>query len=145
MLYKIKKILVPIDGSENSYRALDVAITLAKTLKAKLVGIHAVNIIPITESQPFEPLEFQMDEKRRGTAMLGKVRALCSKEGIGFSGIVEFGSPGDLVIKFIKDKGNKIDLVVIGSRGKTAISEFFLGSVSNFVLHKSPIPVLIVK
>jgi nucleotide-binding universal stress UspA family protein len=58
---------------------------------------------------------------------------------------VEFGPPGDLIVKFVKNKGNKIDLVVIGSRGKTAISEIFLGSVSNFVLHKSPVPVLIVK
>jgi nucleotide-binding universal stress UspA family protein len=145
VLYTIKKILVPIDGSENSYKALDVAIMLARKFKAKLVGIHAVTIIPITESQPFEPLEFQMEEKKRATAMLEKIRALCSRKGVGFSAVVEFGSPGDLVIKFIKDKGNKIDLVVIGSRGRTAISEIFLGSVSNFVLHKSSIPVLVVK
>ncbi|MEM3143650.1 MAG: universal stress protein [Candidatus Nitrosotenuis sp.] len=145
MLYTVKKILVPIDGSANSYRALDVAMMLAKTLKAKLVGIHAINIIPTTESQPFEPLEFQLEEKRHATAMLETVRALCNKEGISFSAVVGFGSPGDLVVKFVKNKDNKIDMVVIGSRGKTAISEIFLGSVSNFVLHKSPIPVLVVK
>jgi nucleotide-binding universal stress UspA family protein len=145
VLYTVKKILVPIDGSENSYRALDVAIMFAKTLKAELVGIHAVNIIPITESQPFDPLEFQVEEKRCAIAMLEKVKTLCSKEGTGFSAVVEFGHPGDLIVKFVKNKDNKIDLVVIGSRGKTAISEIFLGSVSNFVLHKSPVPVLIVK
>lgn len=102
-------------------------------------------IIPITESQPFEPLEFQIEDKRCATAMLEKIKAFCSKKGIDFSVVVEFGPPGDLIIKLVNNKDNKIDLVVIGSRGKTALSEIFLGSISNFVLHKSPVPVLIVK
>jgi nucleotide-binding universal stress UspA family protein len=55
----------------------------------------------------------------------------------------EFGDEGSKILKFAKDK--KFDLIVIGSRGMSSAKELFLGSTSNYVLHKSPIPVLIVK
>lgn len=145
MLDPIKKILVPLDGSENAFRALDAALLLAKSLGSKMVGLYAVNIIPITEAQMYDPLMFQIEEKKYAEKMLEKTRAKCQKEGVNFAKVVEFGSPGDLIVRYVRNKGNKIDLVVMGSRGRGSVREIFLGSVSNFVLHKSPVPVLIVK
>ncbi|WP_205098065.1 universal stress protein [Candidatus Nitrosotenuis uzonensis] len=141
----IKRILVPIDGSDNSFRALDTAIILAKDLDAKIIGFYAVNVLPITEAQICDPLAFQMEERKYALSMLGKAKSNCQKEGVDFAEIVEFGSPADVILRFIKSKNNKIDLVVMGSRGRTAAREFFFGSISNYILHKSPIPVLIVK
>lgn len=141
----IKKILVPVDGSDNSFRALDVAISLAKGLNAKIIGFYAVNILPITEAQMCDPLAFQLEEKKYALGMLEKIKSDCQKKGVDFTKIIEFGSPPDVILRFIKNKSNKVDLVVMGSRGRTAAREIFFGSVSNFILHKSPIPVLIVK
>ena len=49
------------------------------------------------------------------------------------------------IAKFANNKKNGIDLVVIGARGRSSAKELFLGSVSNYVLHKSKKPVLVVK
>ena len=58
----------------------------------------------------------------------------------------KFGDePGYDIFKFAHYKKNKIDLVVIGARGRGLAKELFLGSVSNYVLRKSKLPVLIVK
>lgn len=143
-MFIIKKILVPLDGSDNSFRALDAAISLAKQAGSKIVGFYAINILPMAEAQMFAPT-FQMDEKKYAVRVLERAGSACERQNVGFSRVIEIGSPGYVIEKFIKNKKNKIDLVVMGSRGMGAVKEIFLGSVSNYVLHKSPVPVLIVK
>ncbi|MFQ5573134.1 MAG: universal stress protein, partial [Nitrosopumilaceae archaeon] len=63
-----------------------------------------------------------------------------------FKGISLKGAdPGFDIVKFAHNKKNKIDLIVIGARGLGSVKEVFLGSVSNYVVHKSKIPVVLVK
>jgi nucleotide-binding universal stress UspA family protein len=72
-----------------------------------------------------------------------KVRA--AKKGIQLTGKALAGDPGFDIARFANNKKNRIDLVVIGARGRSSAKEIFLGSVSNYVLHKVKKPVLIVK
>ena len=72
-----------------------------------------------------------------------KVRA--AKKGIQLTGKSLAGDPGYDIARFANNKKNEIDLVVIGARGRGSAKEIFLGSTSNYVLHKSKKPVLIVK
>jgi len=144
-LQTVRKILVPIDGSDNSLRALDAAILLARGLDAKIVGLYAVNILPVAEAHLYDPLSFQVEEKKYAERTMERAQAACQKKKVDFTCAIKFGSPGDTIVRFIKNKNNQVDLVVIGSRGRGAVSELFLGSVSNLVLHKSPVPVLVVK
>ncbi len=144
-MFVLKRILVPIDGSANSYRALDAAVFLAKNSGSELVCFYSVNIVPFAEAQIFDPMRCRIEEKKYAESVMQKARAVCEQNSIKFKKVIEFGTPGDAILRFIKNKGNKIDLVIMGSRGKSGIRELFLGSVSNFVLHKSPMPVLIVK
>ncbi|MFM7797093.1 MAG: universal stress protein, partial [Candidatus Nitrosotenuis sp.] len=51
--------------------------------------------------------------------------------------------PGFSIVNFAKDKN--FDIIIIGARGVGALKEIFLGSVSNYVLHKTSLPVLVVK
>ena len=67
----------------------------------------------------------------------------CAQNGIIFEKKISFGDPGYIIVKYAKDK--KFDVIVIGARGRSAIKEIFFGSVSNYVLHKANMPVLIVK
>ena len=136
---------MPLDGSENSFRALDTAIFFAKKCDAKIVCLYSIVIIPITEAQMVAPIQFQIEEEKYAKKVLEKAKSLTSQNSIEFSQIINFGNAGYNIIKYVKNTVNKIDLIVIGSRGRGAIKEIFLGSTSNYVLHKSHIPVTVVK
>ncbi len=145
LLYKINRILVPLDGSDNSFRALDTAIFFAKRCDAKIVCLYSIVVIPITEAQMVVPVQFQIEEEKYATKVLEKAKDLTTKNNIEFSQVINFGNAGYNIIKYVKNKTNKIDLIVIGSRGRGTIKEIFLGSTSNHVLHRSHIPVILVK
>jgi len=144
-LYNVDKILVPLDGSENSLRALDLAVFLAKRCNAKIICLYSVVIIPITEAQMATPIQFQIEEEKYARKILEKAKNLVKQNSIEFSQVINFGNAGYNIVKYVKNKANKVDLIVIGSRGRGTIKEIFLGSTSNYVLHKSPVPVTVVK
>jgi len=144
-LYKVSKILVPIDGSDNSLKALDAAIFLAKRCNAKIVCLYSVVIIPITEAQMVAPIQFQIEDKKYAKKVLENAKNLVKRNNVEFSQVINFGNAGYNIVKYVKNKANRIDLVVIGSRGRGSVKEMFLGSTSNYVLHKSPVPVTVVK
>ena len=72
-----------------------------------------------------------------------KAKLRSAKKGILFFDIVSYGDEGKRIVE-VADRKN-FDLIVIGSRGLGSMKEMFLGSTSNYVLHKSKKPVLIVK
>jgi nucleotide-binding universal stress UspA family protein len=143
VLFAPKKILAPLDGSENSFRALDAAIFLATKSDASLALLYSVSVFPSIEVQTIDPIKCQIEERKFAESVLKKAETICAKNGITPNKIIANGTPGYMIVKYIKN--NKVDLVVIGSRGRSAVREVFLGSVSNYVLHKSPAPVLVVK
>ncbi|MEM4378910.1 MAG: universal stress protein [Candidatus Nitrosotenuis sp.] len=138
---KFQKILVPLDGSKNSIRGLNHAIYLARQCQATITGIYVIPRPPHpafrTPSYPEKPLLKDADR----TIQFAKKH--CAQNGIFFEGKITFGDPAHTIVRFAKDK--KFDAIVIGARGRGAVKEFFFGSVSNYVLHKSGLPVLVVK
>ena len=144
-LLTLRTILVPLDGSDNSFRALDMAVLLAKKLKAEITTIYCISIPPIMEAQMIDPLKYQVEERKYAAEILNKAETISKDNGVPFIKVIEYGTPGYTIVKLVQNKKNKVDLVVIGSRGRGGIKEIFIGSVSNYVLHKSPVPVLVVK
>ena len=137
---KIKKILVALDGSKNSQRGLDMGINLARQFDTKLIGIYVISNIPkkyYKLDYPEKPLLIAADK------IMESAKIRCAQNGILFEKKISFGEPGPEIIKFAKSLN--FDIVIIGARGMSSIKEVFLGSVSNHVLHKSSIPVMIVK
>ena len=65
---------MPLDGSDNSFRALDVAIFLAKKSNAKLVGFYSLSPIPMAETHMVDPLHCQFEEKKYANQVLDKVK-----------------------------------------------------------------------
>ena len=144
----IQKILVPFDNSQNSRRALNTGISFAKIFNSKLVIIHVVYIPPYCGFQE----GFQRSNADKVNAMMHVKKlmsfatTLCKKNAVTCENVVKYGDiPGDLIVKFINKPSNKIDLVVIGSRGKSLTHRIFFGSTSNHVLHKTKKPIVIVK
>lgn len=140
---KIKRILVPLDGSENSVKGLDMAIYLARQCNATIVGLYVVPFY-VAKSGPriFGPYREQMLEPMRKFLHEAKIHS--AKNGIVFDEkIIE----GDVIATDIANfaRNKKFDLIVIASRGFGPVQEIFLGSAAYGVLHKSKIPVLLIK
>ena len=141
MAIKTKKILVPLDGSANSFRGLDMAIHLARQSHATISGLYVLGIVKPRTSEPITPLEKLFLENAQKIMKKAKLKA--AKKGILFLDRLSYGDSGKSIVK-LADREN-FDLIVIGSRGMGSAKEVFLGSTSNYVLHKSKRPVLIVK
>lgn len=141
MEVKIKKILVPLDGSSNSFRGLDLAIHMARESHATITGLYIIGITKPKPNDQITPLEKLLLDNAKRIMKKAKLRA--AKKGILFFDRVSYGDDGKRIVE-IADKKN-FDLIVIGSRGLGAAKEIFLGSTSNYVLHKSKKPVLIAR
>lgn len=143
MVIKTKKILVPLDGSKNSLRGLDMAIHIARQSQGVIVALTVKSVPGIYAIHPLGFLDFNSSKEMKKILDDAKLRA--AKKGIKLIQKALSGDPGYDVARFANNKKNRIDLIVIGARGRSSAKELFLGSVSNYVLHKSKKPVLVVK
>lgn len=137
-----KKILLATDGSEHSLRAADKAIEIAACDSASRVEVvyvvdgesskadvlHNWNTIGITDTRK---------ERIKSTEEKAK------KVGVPYEIKFLRGEPGPTIVKYANE--NQFDLVVIGSRGRNALQELVLGSVSHKVAKRANCPVMIVK
>ena len=139
---KISKILVPIDGSKNSIRGLETAITLARSCEATITGIYSIYAPPHSEFRGVGSVEKSLNVQVK--KFMEEAKVLAAKNGIVFNEKIARGEIGYNIIKLAHGKGN-FDMIVMGSRGRSSAKEMFFGSVSNYVIHTSKIPVVVVK
>ena len=140
---KIKKILVPLDGSKNSLKGLDMAIGMARKFDGIIIGICVIYAAPRSEFRGRRAVEKGSFEKVKKFMNYAKTRA--AQNGIVFKEKILYGDVGYHIVKFAQNKKNGIDLIIIGSRGRGAAKEVFFGSISHHVLHAASMPVLVVK
>jgi len=137
----IKKILVALDGSQNSIRALSNAIQLAKQTGASITGIFVIQAFPTEMGLMRTIVGRALSKHYKHFIQIAK--AMCTKKNIKFLDVVEYGEEGRTIVSFAHK--NNFDFIVMGSRGMGKLGELFLGSTSNYVVHSSKIPVLIIK
>jgi nucleotide-binding universal stress UspA family protein len=138
---KIRKILVPLDGSKNSIRGLDNAISVARACHATITGLYILPTYPRNLADAIIP--YFLHPEREAKKFLADAKKRAAQKGILFKSKLIWGSPTCEIQEMVNSK--KFDLIVIGSRGKGSLKEIFLGSVSNAIVHKSKIPVMVVK
>ena len=143
MVIKTKKILAPLDGSKNSIRGLDMAIHIARQSHGTITALTVKSVPGIYALHPLGFMDFNNMIEVKKILNDAKIRA--AKKGIQLTGKALAGDPGFDIARFANNKRNGIDLIVIGARGRGSVKEIFLGSVSNYVLHKSKKPILVVK
>jgi nucleotide-binding universal stress UspA family protein len=140
---KIKKILVPLDGSKNSLRGLDMAIALARQCQATIFGMYVIYAPSHSELGFKGTLEKGAHEKIKQIMESAKSKA--AQNGISLIDKIAYGDVGYQIVSFAHNKKNHIDLIIIGSRGRGHTKEMIFGSTSHNVMHLSKIPVLVVK
>lgn len=141
MTFEITNILVPLDGSKNSLRGLDEAIIIARNSHAIITGLY---VTPLSPPASKEQKAYIRDILlKNANEFMEDAKIHCAQNGILFYHKILHGDEGSKIVKFAQDKN--FDLIVMGSRGMSSLKEIFLGSTSNYVIHKSKIPVLIIK
>jgi nucleotide-binding universal stress UspA family protein len=137
----IKNILVPLDGSKNSFKALTKAIYLAKKCDASITALYVLRVAYDNPNLLYVPQT--QNELKKVEKFLDTAKKQVSKNSIGFKKKTLFGHEAKQIVDFAQKQ--KFDLIVMGARGHGRIKQMILGSISNTVVHSSKIPVLVVK
>ena len=141
------KILVGLDGSDFCLKALEFAIDLAKKYQSQLVLVHVVmrQIYAINppEAGVLAGTAIVRELEEDGKAILAKGEETVKAQGISVETRLKQGVPAEELLRAAVDE--KVDLIVLGSRGLSQVRAFFLGSVSDKVSHHAKCPTLIVR
>ena len=138
------KVLVPVDGSDNSHRALDAALLLSEKLGAKVTAIHVMEDIPVLHIQSEKLLrEVLYAYKKESQLLLSKCSEIATRKGLSINTKLLQGNVGSTLLDFCEKE--KYDIIIMGSRGMGNFKELILGSVSSKVVHHSRCPVLVIR
>lgn len=154
-----RKILVALDHSALKIYLLAKAIETAKLMKADLMIVHALSAYeegspglpvrayhsyyPISDSIAWDTYQKRWESyEHEGIDELRKFAAEATTQGIKTEFTQTAGDPGRVICDVAGSW--QADLIVVGNRGRSGLSEFFLGSVSNYVMHHAPCSVLVV-
>jgi nucleotide-binding universal stress UspA family protein len=140
-----KKILCPVDFSEFTDEILAYAVSIAKRFDSELHLIHVIpNLNYFTPYESFLTPENLVAIERNIEGEVGKdFDKITKKLDLPFKRIVKTGVTFVEIIDYIKDQG--VDLVVMGTHGRSGIEHILIGSVAEKVVRKSPCPVLTVR
>lgn len=141
------KILVPIDGSKNSLKALSHAVAMALSLDAEVAILYVSVLSQQTPSYDQVkgatiPANISTDPANFAKIILAEALKHVP-EGTSVHTHNEIGDPRIVITEFAEQNGYNI--IVIGSRGLGSIAGLLLGSVSTYVIRNSHCPVLVVK
>ena len=140
-----KRIMVCLDGSKESIRALRTAILFARQSDDKIVGVHSDTSHGSIAS--FSNSKLKEDKWSKEAKKIMKfAKDKCKTRNVEFEGIVIKGfNAGNDLTTFANNKENKIKHIVIGARGSGFATGELFGSTSNFVLNKAKVPVTLTK
>ena len=136
-----RNILVPVDGSEGSDRAVAQAIALAEACEAKLNFLYVANINQLAINACLSDAILEAVTKA-GNVILDRAMEMVPS-GIEKEAFSETGSPAVVILDFATT--NEMDMIVMGSRGLGVVKGVLLGSVSQYIVEQSKCPVLVVK
>lgn len=139
-LTKGEKILVALDGSIYSDAALEQAISLGKICNSAIYTLTVIDLYP-EQMEAAPSLVEKMSQDAR--AILDKAKERVEAENIACETIVHMGGqPHEFIIQEAKEKN--VDLIVMGTHGRTGLKKLLMGSVVQKVIGYAPCPVLVV-
>jgi nucleotide-binding universal stress UspA family protein len=134
-------ILVPIDGSKYSEKALLHACDMAKNYQSRLILLYVVE--KLISINPLDRKAYLEMLRKVGNDVLVKGRKTALKQGIDSKIVIKEGNIANEIIKLAKKE--QCNLIIVGNQGLGATARFLLGSVSNKLANNSPCSILIVK
>jgi nucleotide-binding universal stress UspA family protein len=142
---KISKILVGVDGSEESLDAVDYAVDVALKYDAEVIALNVIlsymtifgPAVPRYMGELKQEAQSYLDKVKEKTKTIGNNRLQLRTE------IIESASPVSGIVDFAEKE--KADLIIVGTRGRSAFTKLLLGSVASGVVTYAHCPVMVVK
>jgi len=144
----IKKIMIATDGSDTSKKAAMIGIDIAHRANGSITAVYVMETSRLAHLPGYSTIpglqekviELMQDEGQQATQF---VEDQAQMMGVSFHKIVARGSPSEELLKISQEQ--RMDLLIMGSLGRTGMEKILLGSVAGKVVLQSPIPVLLVK
>lgn len=138
-----ERILVPTDGSENSEDAVAHAVDIAGQYGAEIHALYVINTGAVASPEPAFREEFIATGREHGEHAVSAVEAAAAAADVPVATAVIQGTPYEEILDYADEHG--IDLIVMGTHGRTGLRHFLLGSVAERVIRHAPVPVLLVR
>lgn len=139
----MKNIVVAVDGSKSSEKAVSTAIELGKALSASitLMTVAPLHVVPAGTATAIPVIHDA--EVKAHQELLARLHDQVAKAGLKVSNVLLDGFVSEEILHYLDE--HPFDLLIMGARGLSAGQRFFLGSVSDAVVHHAKLPVLIVR
>lgn len=150
----MNKILLAVDGSESSKKAAEKTVEFAKSLDFEVTIITVLNTstIELSEIQSYrtaDSLEKLMEKnekelKLKGEEILKEAASYFKDKNITINKVIEYDKdPAEKICNYAEE--NDFDIIVLADKGLSAVTRFFLGSISDKVVRHANVSVLVVK
>ena len=139
------KILIATDGSINSEGAIDSGLEIARLSGAKVYALYVMAPTGFTlrGTQEAWVKEVYNELSKEGKESTEYIKQLGAEAGIEVEPVLLEGDPSEMIIDFAD--GNDVDLIVVGTHGKTGLQKFLIGSVAEKVVRNAKTEVLVVR
>ena len=136
-------ILVPVDFSGYAEQALEYAIALARKLQARLTLLHVISMMPmgVADGGVALPYSYIQELEAEVQHKMETYRQRVQEAGLEGTVLVEDGTAFQRIVDTARDQ--HVDLIVMGTQGRTGLAHLFLGSVAEKVVRLAPCPVLV--
>ncbi len=145
MAIEIRRILVPVDFSDQAPNVLDWAAHLAKQHGSRILLLHAYHL-PVEFQQlegAYLPPDFWSNVKVEAEQSLSRYAEELERRGIQVESVVREGYPATVIVD--EAASQSVELIVIGTHGLSGLKHLLLGSIAERVVQRAPCPVLTVK
>lgn len=139
-----KKILIATDGSKSGKEAIDVGMEIARLSQGKAYALYVIDTTGCPPETEYTTWGEVMEERFKtfGLELTATVEKAAKEACVEVEFVTLKGSPAEKILNFAEKQD--IDMIVVGSLGKTNIERFLLGSVSEKVVRNAKVPVLVV-
>ena len=143
-----QKILVPIDSSATSFRALDEACNLGRALDIMVYAVHVVDLtqVGLAGMGAADNLALRQSVSASSSAILAQAEEVVAQRGVAFEGkVLETNGEKIADVLMREAEASQCQLIIMGTQGLTGMKRLLLGSVAEGVVRQSVIPVMLVR
>ncbi len=141
--FRLKKIIVPIDFSEISTRALPYAAVLAERFDAEIILLHIIEPLPLPADSAYLPADYQSEDQNTAKNNLNGLSSNAFRSNLSVRTLVRNGQPFDEITRTAASLG--ADMVILTTHGYTGLMHVLLGSTAERVVRYADCPVLVVR